>query len=322
MSLAGRPRRVAVLGATGCVGRHVCAAFAERGADVVAIARRPAPHIGPYPFRSLDAGRLTGGELAAVLAESRVDTVVNAMLGWGRSAREMDDANVRPVERLLAALRALPDPVRYVHLGTIHEYGPIPYGTAVDETAEPRPTSLYARSKLTASRLVLDAAARGELDAVVLRLTNTLGPYTAPESFFGALAARLRRAAAAPGEVTDVAVAAAHRDFVDVRDAAAAVYAAAAGAAPERLLNIGRGEAVAVETLVRTLVEVSGLPPDAVRIRHAEVRSRSAGADWIQVDPSRARQSLGWRPGHLLTDALRAVWRTVEPAPPVPLSPR
>ncbi|WP_369389918.1 NAD-dependent epimerase/dehydratase family protein [Streptomyces sp. CG1] len=319
MRLAMRPRRVAVLGATGCVGRHVCAAFACRGADVVAVARRAAPHMSPYVFRSVDVGRGTSTELAGLLAEWRVDTVVNAMLGWGESAREMADANVRPVRGLLAALRSLSDPVRYVHLGTIHEYGPIPYGTAVDETAEPRPTSLYAQSKLTASRLVLDAVARGELDGVVLRLTNTLGPYTAPESFFGALAARLRRAA--PREVTDVAVAAAHRDFVDVRDAAAAVYAAAAETAPEPLMNIGRGEAVAVETLVRSLVEVSGLPPDAVRVRRAQVRSRSAGADWIQVDPARARQSLGWHPEHRLTDSLRAVWRTVETAR-VPFSPQ
>ncbi|MCL7495544.1 NAD(P)-dependent oxidoreductase [Streptomyces sp. MCA2] len=309
MTTTDMPRRVAVLGATGCVGRHLCAAFAARGTDVVAIARRDAPHLRPHPFLSLDLARCTGAGLAAILADEGVDTVVNATLGWGSTPEEMAHSNVRPVERLLAALPRLPDPVRLVHLGTIHEYGPVPAGTSLDEDVVPRPASLYAQAKLTASRLVLDAVRRGEVQGSVLRLTNTVGPHPARESFFGALAARLRRTD--PAEGLDVTVAAARRDYVDVRDAADAVLAAAAARSAEPLLNIGRGAAVDIHTMVRTLITVSGLPADAVRVSVDDVASRSAGADWIQVDRSRAERSLGWRPRHALATSFRDMWDTV-----------
>ncbi|MEE3921323.1 NAD-dependent epimerase/dehydratase family protein [Micromonospora sp. BRA006-A] len=46
--------RVAVMGASGCVGRQVCAAFAHAGHPVVAVSRRPASHLAAYRFRSLD----------------------------------------------------------------------------------------------------------------------------------------------------------------------------------------------------------------------------------------------------------------------------
>ncbi|MEU8994326.1 NAD-dependent epimerase/dehydratase family protein [Streptomyces caniferus] len=314
MTTTDLPRRVAVLGATGCVGRHLCAAFAARGTDVVAIARNDAPHLHPHPFLSLDLARCTGAELAAVLADQGVDTVVNATLGWGSTPEEMAHSNVRPVERLLAALPRLAEPVRLVHLGTIHEYGPVPAGTSLDEDVAPRPASLYAQAKLTASRLVLAAVRRGEVQGSVLRLTNTVGPHPAKESFFGALAARLRQADPAAG--LDVTVAAARRDFVDVRDAADAVLAAASVRSAEPLMNIGRGTAVDIHTLVRTLITVSGLPPHAVRVRRDDVRSRSAGADWIQVDRSRAERSLGWRPRRALATSLRDMWDTVGGPPP------
>lgn len=37
----------------------------------------------------------------------------------------------------------------------------------------------------------------------------------------------------------------------------------------------------------------------------------AAGADWIQVDRSRAERSLGWRPRHALATSFRDMWDTV-----------
>ncbi len=291
------------------MGRHVCAAFAERGARVVAIARREVPQPPGHRFLSLDVGRTTASELASVLAEEGVDTVVNATLGWGGSEEEMTRANLRPVERLLAALRLLPGSVRLLQLGSVHEYGPLPRGAATGEDVTPDPVSLYGRSKLAASRLVLDAVRRGECRGTVLRMTNTIGPHPSMETFLGSLAVRLRQAD--PAEGLDITVAPARRDYVDVRDAAAAVCDAAALEVPEPVFNIGSGQAVDIQELVRTLVAISGLPPESVRMRRAEVRSQSPGADWVEVDASLARRRLGWQPRYSLPESLRAMWDTV-----------
>ncbi|MFD3417455.1 NAD-dependent epimerase/dehydratase family protein [Streptomyces decoyicus] len=305
------PVRVAVLGATGCMGRHICAAFSAEGSEVVAIARRYAPQVAAHRFLSLDVAGSASIELARVLSHEEVDVVVNATLGWGE---ELHYTNVQLVERLLDALAMLQAPPRLVHLGTIHEYGPVPSGTSIHEGTEPAPENPYAKAKLTASRMVLDAVRDGALDGVVLRVANTLGPHPALESFFGSLAVRLRGAEAATG--IELTIADARRDYVDVRDAVDAVVRAARIRRADPLVNIGCGRARDVRELVDELVAAAGLPAETIREQRGEVRSR--GADWIQVDISRAARLLGWRPRFTLRESMRAMWDTVGADQPLP----
>ncbi len=295
-------RRVAVIGATGCMGRQITAAFAARGTEVVAIARRYASHVAAHRFLALDAAHASGAELAALLAAERVDAVVNATLGWGEELRA---TNVQLAERLVDALRRTPGSPRLVHLGTIHEYGPVLWGTSIDEEVPPRPQQPYPASKLVAAGLVLDAARAGEVDGVVLRLTNTIGPHPAAESFFGSLAARLSDDR---GPI-DLTVAEAHRDYVDSRDAAEAVVRAAETPSAQGVFNIGTGRALDIRTLVAALVRAAGGPRERVREHAGAVSSR--GADWIQVDSTRARRLLGWSPRYSLEASMQAMWETV-----------
>lgn len=298
-----RPR-VAVLGATGCVGRHLCEAFAASGCPVLAVSRRYVPQVDGYRFRSLDVAGTSSEEIATLLAEERIGVVVNATLGWGP---ELHYVNVRLVERLLGALRRMSSPPRLIQLGTIHEYGPVPRGTSIDEEVRPDPRTPYAKAKLTASGMVLDAIRAGQAKGVVLRVTNTIGPHPATESFFGSLATTLRTAEATTG--VDLTIADAHRDYVDVRDAADAVMRASLVPLDGTVINIGRGEAVDIRSLVHALVEAAGLPLEALRERSGLVDSR--GADWIQVDISRAGRLLGWRPRYSVAESMRAMWDTM-----------
>ncbi|MEW9522019.1 NAD-dependent epimerase/dehydratase family protein [Streptomyces tubercidicus] len=298
------PFRVAVLGATGCLGRHICTAFAADGSEVVAVARRYAPGTAAHRFRSLDLAGSTSEELARVLAQENVDVVVNATLGWGD---ELHYTNVQLVERLVGALTAMQTPPRLVHLGTIHEYGPVPFGTAIHEDTVPAPTNPYGQTKLTASRMVLDAVRNSAFDGVVLRVANTVGPHPSLESFFGSLAVRLRDVDAATG--IELTIADAERDYVDVRDAVDAVVRAARSTLADPLVNIGCGQAMSVRKLVTELVTAAGLPVEAIREQRGEVHSR--GGDWVQVDISRAARLLGWRPRFAIGESMRAMWETV-----------
>ncbi|MEU0676982.1 NAD(P)-dependent oxidoreductase [Streptomyces sp. NPDC006172] len=298
--------RVMVLGATGCMGRHMCDAFHAQGADVVAVARRPAPHTDAHRFLTLDAAARTPEQLAETLAQEDVDTLVNATLGWGDDQHRV---NVELVHRLTAALRLLPTAhrPRLIQLGTVHEYGPMTYGTAADEQLEPAPLTDYARTKLAASQHVL---ASDDLDTVVLRVANTVGPHLTQDGFLGSLAARLARTA--PGEQIELTLADARRDYVDVRDVAdAAVRASRARVFPadDRLLNIGSGIASSISDLVTALVEAAGLPPETIVLRPGEVRSQdaSAGVGWTCLNTTRARSVLGWSPTHSLEESLRAM---------------
>ncbi|MCZ9353793.1 NAD(P)-dependent oxidoreductase [Streptomyces mutabilis] len=310
--------RVAVLGGTGWVGRHVCRAFSRAGHEVLVVARRPAEHCAPHPFVALDLADVPAGELRRLLADAGVGVVVNATDaanaadGWAVGEQALAALNVDLVERLVAAAGALPWRTRLVHLGSILEYGETPHGTRVDEQYPPRPATAYTRSKLAGSTAVLDAARAGTVDGTVLRLTNVCGPHPSPQSLPGKLVELLAQAVRSGGPMT-VGVTDARRDFVDVRDVAEAVLRAAGPGATGRAVNIGSGRAVAIRELVRLFVTAAGSDPGI--LREERRHNTSLGGTWTCADIRLAGELLGWRPRTDLAASLRDMWRTAARTP-------
>jgi nucleoside-diphosphate-sugar epimerase len=303
--------RVAVLGATGFLGRHIRAAFAAEGCAVLAVSRRPAPGHGRH--LPLDLVAAAPRELTELLAEERPAAVVNAVgMAWRPDERLMYDTNAAFVGRLAEAVARLPEPPRLVHLGSAHEYGPVPEGTEITEQHPPQPDSVYGRTKLLGTRAALACARPDGPGSVVLRIANVCGPGSHRESLLGRVAEHLAALAGTsaadtappPLRLTELR---AQRDFVDVRDVAAAVVAAAQAppaAVAGQIVNIAGGQAVPVRRLVERLVALSGVPTAIVEERPAAAAIRSR-AVWQQLDISRARQLLDWKPRRDLDESLR-----------------
>ncbi|MFH8619913.1 NAD-dependent epimerase/dehydratase family protein [Streptomyces sp. NPDC017979] len=300
---------VVVLGGTGFLGRHACAAFATAGADVVAVSRRPGPAPdrsgGPAPDTArrvpLDLLCADTASLARLCAGA--DTVVNAAGAvWGGTEQEMADANTHLVERLVRTLTELPGRPRLVHLGSAYEYGPAAPGAVTDEDHPAAPNTPYGRTKLAGTQAVLRAATEGDIDAVVLRISMACGPGAPPSSLPGTVAAHL---AAGRAEIR-LAPLHAHRDPVDVRDVAAAAVAAASapagGPATGRVINVGSGRAVPVRELVDLLIALGGRPLRVVE--EAAARGTRSDAPWLCLDVARARRLLRWTPRRSLEESL------------------
>jgi dTDP-6-deoxy-L-talose 4-dehydrogenase [NAD(P)+] len=219
--------------------------------------------------------------------------------------------NVVLVDRLVSALSGLPWRCRLVHLGSVHEYGAVPPGTSVDEQAPTCPGTAYGRTKLQGSQVVLAAARAARVDGVVLRASNVVGAGVSPVSLLGRVADQLIAAVGAPDAVVALPPLHGARDFVDARDVAAAVTAAAAATVTGEPINVGSGRAVGVRWLVTQLIEVSG-----VRARVLEQggdagqlpRAHNGAVDWQQVDIRAARRLLGWEPRRTLIDSLQSLW--------------
>ena len=257
---------------------------------------------------------LAGADLATLtgmLAAMRPRVVVNAAGAvWGVSDEELTASNVTLVRRLVAAMAGLPWRPRLVHLGSVHEYGPVPAGTPIREDTQPRPVSPYGRTKLLGTDAVLAAGWAGDIDATVLRVVNVSGPGTPARSLLGQVAHQLLAARDGTGRaVLRLAPLRAHRDFVDVRDIAEAVCAASAASDPGPVANIGRGEAVSVRWLVDQLIAESGVPAEVIEHdgQSAEAE-RGSGIEWQQVDIGTARRRLCWRPRRGLAESLAALW--------------
>jgi nucleoside-diphosphate-sugar epimerase len=312
-------RSALILGGTGFIGRHVVQAFQQAGWDVAVAARRPGPVAAQAGARSLavDLSAIAPAELARRLTAELPDVVVNAAGGvWNATEQDMIASNVHATERLLEALGRCPIGPRLVQLGTVMEYGPTEVGVSVSENSPPSPLGAYGRTKLAATQAVLAAAAAGQVDATVLRVANVSGPGSPRASLLGqvadSLAAAVRSGRPAVVELSPLR---ACRDYVDVRDVADAVLAAATAQAVGQVINIGRGEAVPVRALVELLITVSGVPARVVeRVKQpGQPSSTAAGVDWLRVDITAARERLGWQATRTMRDSLSAHWAGIDP---------
>ncbi|MFD0066778.1 NAD-dependent epimerase/dehydratase family protein [Streptomyces sp. NPDC056690] len=297
--------RAVVLGGTGFLGRHIHGAFQDAGARVVPVSRSDATHTD----LTEDSGLR---RLAELLARVRPHVVVNAAgRAWQADERQMAEGNAELVDRLVGVLAAQDHRPRLIHLGSVHEYGPGHVGTSTAEEHPAAPSTPYGRTKLLGTRFVLRAVAAGEADGVVLRLANVSGPGTPRGSLLRQVADHLVEAARAQdrGEIPEALrfrTLAVRRDFVDARDVADAVLAAAAAPLSSvngQIVNIGRGEAVLMRHLVARMVALSGLPVEVVE--DADGRSPREDAQWQRLDVSKARRVLGWHPHRDLDRSLR-----------------
>ncbi|MYZ36953.1 NAD-dependent epimerase/dehydratase family protein [Streptomyces sp. MnatMP-M17] len=319
--------RVVVLGGTGFLGRGIGEAFTEDGAQVHLVSRQPAQDAlaGPRSVR-MDLLTAEPRELAEFFGSVRPDVVVNAAgRAWRADETEMTAGNADLVARVTESLVDLPRPCRLIQLGTVHEYGAGTPGVGTTEDHEPAPVTPYGRTKLLGSRIVLKAAADHGLDGVVLRLANVIGAGAPAGSLFGKVAAHLGEAARAQlrGEKPDelrLPPLRAHRDIVDAYDAVDAVRAAATAPGADlggQVVNIARGEAIAMDALIHRMVELSGvdLPVAGAGADAVAGQPSRTDAEWQQLDVSRALRLLGWQPRRTLDASLHDLLAAVMPAP-------
>lgn len=216
-----------------------------------------------------------------------------------------------------------------MHVGSAAEYGPVPGGVPVSEQAEPRPVGPYGVSKLAGTELVLASG----LDAAVLRVFDVVGPGAPTASLFGRLAEGLRRALERDEAQVRMPDLSGYRDFVDVRDVARAIQAAAVSAATG-VINIGSGHAVRARDAAQLLVRASGFEGAIVEENRQVLLPAQVGGPggdhlpghhlpghrpegrvaagepvpWRQADVRTARDRLGWRTQVPLEESLGDVW--------------
>jgi dTDP-L-rhamnose 4-epimerase len=171
-----------------------------------------------------------------------------------------------------------------------------------DEAKEPDLASIYALTKFTQERSSLIIASAYGFEAVALRLFNVFGPgqalsnpYTGVLANFGSRLLNGQR----PIVFEDGQQ---RRDFVHVRDVAAAFRLAmdAAGAAGE-VYNIGSGQVYTIEGVAVMLADAMGQPELSPEIMD---KARAGDVRHCFADITKARRQLGYRPSLRLEDSL------------------
>jgi UDP-glucose 4-epimerase len=279
--------RVLVTGGAGFIGSHLVEALLARGYRV-----RVLDDLS-YGHREwvADGAELLVGDIrdSETCRRACADcAAVFHMAAMSRSAASLDNieictsANVTGTQNvLIAAKDAGVKKVIYSGSSTYYGNRPAPH----QEDLPGDFLNFYGLSKYAGEEYCLMFDRLYELPCVVLRYFNVYGPRQPEEGIYALVLGIFLRRAAQGKSLIIHGTGAQRRDFIHVRDVAAANIAALESAARGVRVNVGSGTSISVKELA-----------DMISDRQEFEGRRRGDAEVTLADISRARELLHWAP--------------------------
>jgi UDP-glucose 4-epimerase len=300
-----RPVRAIVTGGAGFIGSHVVDALLERGDSVIVVDNFATGKRENVPTGAdLAEVDIRADEMDALFDDARPDVCfhlaaqADVRVSVERPAEDAS-VNVLGTVRVLEAARRNGAQVVFASTG-----GAI-YGECERPAVEgdPRlPVSPYGAAKLAGEEYLAAYNRLYGSGNVSLRFGNVYGPRQDPHGEAGVVAIFLGRIAAGT-PCTIFGDGRQTRDYVYVGDVVRATLAAVGH---NGVFNVGTGTETSVLELHERCRAVAGGGEDA---DHAAARIGELQRS--SLDPSLARQELGWQPEVSLDDGLRATWESI-----------
>lgn len=300
-------RAVWVTGAGGFVGRHLVAALRERGQAALALVRDPARVPSGAPAARLDleeAARADPGGAVLDLRGLPEPAGLVHLAAWSHvldCEAQPDRARAvnvlgpaRLYEQVLARWPQLP----VLHVSSAYVYRPQPLPLREDGALEPR--NVYGATKLQGEAVALGWRDRGHRVSI-LRPFNHTGPGQGPRLALPRFALEIAALERAGGGELPVGNLDAVRDFLHVREVAAAYCDLLPRAGEVDVVNVCSGVGQRIGDLLDGLLH-RARAPIPVRVDPSRLRG-DADPQRLVGDPSRLAALLGRRL-HLDPEAL------------------
>ncbi|MBI4589076.1 MAG: NAD-dependent epimerase/dehydratase family protein, partial [Candidatus Rokubacteria bacterium] len=261
--------RAAVLGASGFIGRWVARALCAERADVYLVVRdgtHARAIFSRYGIRGTVVEQDLGEPAAAgALVRTIRPSITFNLVGYGVDPSERDDRTAYAINAFLvealcgAAAEACDRRWRgqdIVHVGSALEYGDI--GGSLSEDSAPKPTTLYGRSKLAGTEVLLRSCPALGLKGLTARLLTVYGPGEHRGRLLPSLVDAARM-----GKSVRLTAGDQKRDFTYVEDVAGGLLRLGLAAAkPGEIVNLASGQLTSVRTFAETAAEILNLPQD------------------------------------------------------------
>jgi GDP-4-dehydro-6-deoxy-D-mannose reductase len=291
--------RALVTGASGFVGNHLVAALRDDGADVFT------PTIDLADVQTLrdalDSARPT--HVFHLAAQTFVPDSVTSPDATYRT-NVIGTAFVAQAIREYAKMHGVMP--RLLFTSSAEVYGArAPRDFPLQESLDVRPANPYAASKAAAEAILSGEGRSLELDVVIARAFNHIGPGQSDRFVVPAFATQLARIARGAPPVLLVGNLEAARDILDVRDVARAYVALARDGERGEIYNVCSGNAIAIRDVLRELVTIAHVP---VEIREDPARLRPSDVPLFVGSAQKLRERTGWTPRIALQRSLRDVY--------------
>ncbi len=300
--------RVLVTGARGFVGRHAAADLRAAGHAVARLCRpEDCPDPGPDDrVADICDAEAMDRTIAAIRPEGCIHLagVAFVPIAWTRP-RLVFEVNVGGTLNLLEALRRHAPACRTVVVSSALVYGTRDPGRPRDERAPMEAETLYAVSKMAADLNTLLYARHFGMPLMTARPCNHTGPGQDADFVAPAFARQLAEIAAGRAPpLMKVGNLECAREFMDVRDVAAAYRLLMEKGRAGEAYNISTGQNVPVSDVLKTLCRAAGVTPE---LEVDPARYRPTDRQPVTL-AEKLRAETGWAPRFTLEQTLADVY--------------
>ncbi|MDB4966599.1 MAG: putative 3-dehydroquinate synthase [Myxococcales bacterium] len=322
--------RLLVTGGQGFVGRHVVAEWLRRHSDgrVLALGRSPRndrtlPHrvhragqpiAAPVPaglrellddrYEYLSVDLTDTQSLTRIVGTFQPDVVIH--LAAALRDEPLDRllaVNVNGVASVLSAVVGSGVTPRAIVLGSSGAVYGVPAALPIAEDAACAPLDQYGVSKQAGEAVSRLIATRHALPVIVARIFNPVGPGQDERHLTSWVAMQATEVAAGRRSRIEVGPLDTTRDFIDVRDVAAALALLAAEGAPGTTYNVASGTETKTSDVLSEGLRAAGLTQEVPIARRS---ARPSDIPRHFADTRRLR-ALGFQPVHSLAKSMDAV---------------
>lgn len=205
------------------------------------------------------------------------------------------ETNVIGTSLLMEALQEFSPNCKVVLVTSAAVYGKVSAAECPIQESQPlRPVDPYGISKAAQDSIGLQFAASSDLEVVIARPFNHIGPGQTTGFVVGKIATRIAEIEMGVCDpVMELGALSAKRDFTDVRDVASAYMLLMDRGRNGVHYNVASGKVESIEKVLQLALEQTDRD---IEIRASEQLRRPIDLPVLVGDPSRLQNEIGWRP--------------------------
>ncbi|MCZ2127902.1 MAG: GDP-mannose 4,6-dehydratase [Anaerolineales bacterium] len=297
-------KRALITGISGFVGRHLRAELTREGWDVFGFDVRAADE------RTFVGDLADRAALTRVAADCQPDAVFH-LAGVIKSPNPQAyyESNLFGTLNLFDALTQLEKRPKVVVASSSAVYGATKNARPITERSPLRPITEYAVSKAAQEIAALRYDYAFGLSVVVTRMFNLLGVGQSPDLACAAFARQIALAEISDEDEIITGNLDAQRDFLDVRDAARALFLLAEKDVSGQIYNVCSGTATAIQ---QCLDEMTARSKKKLSVKKDAARMQKNDAPIQFGSYQKLKKATGWSPRVSLNESLTemlADWR-------------